>query len=64
MARQLVLLDRIEASSLSPAAKAAGAMLVLDQVILQRTRYGPFARRKSRKVNALRSLLEIPTFEG
>lgn len=59
----LGLLERVEASSLSAEAKAAGRMLVLNQMILARSRLGPFVRRSRRKINPLDSAAEMPRFD-
>jgi hypothetical protein len=59
----LALLELVEVSSLSAEAKAAGRMLILNQMILARIRLGPFAPRRRRKINDLEAAAEMPRFD-
>lgn len=59
----LALLEQLEASSLSAAAKAAGRMLILNQMVLQRVRLGPFAPRQRKKINNIDPAAEMPRFD-
>jgi hypothetical protein len=62
-ANLLALLELVEASKLSPAAKAAGRMMILNQMILVRSRLGPFARRSRRQVKHIDPAEEMPRFD-